>query len=250
MNEIKNFENAENAEKTENIKNAENTESDVILECNKVSKSYIDAKSKLNVLKEVNLKVTLGEQIAIMGRSGSGKTTLLQLLGGLDGATTGEIKFLGQDWYKISDNKRCTLRNKGLGFIYQLHHLLPEFSALENVSMPLLLRKKSIKEIREKAEYILERVGLKDRLNHKPAQLSGGERQRVAIARALISNPKCILADEPTGNLDNHTASETFNLMLNINKEFKTTFIIVTHDLDLAKQLHTVYKLEKGVLSV
>lgn len=222
----------------------------IILECSNLTKSYKEADSELEVLKGINFKVMQGDQVAIMGRSGSGKTTLLQLFGGLDASTEGEVKFLGQSWYKIKDSKRCKLRNNGMGFIYQLHHLLPEFSALENVAMPLLIRKTPLNEIKQRAEFLLEKVGLLDRKEHKPSQLSGGERQRVAIARALVSEPKCILADEPTGNLDNETAAETFELMLKINKELNTTFIIVTHDDDLAKKMTFQYKLENGLLSL
>lgn len=238
----------ENVEKNISKDIVDNSIDDIVLECIDVKKSYIDAKSELKVLKGINFKIKKGEQVAIIGKSGSGKTTLLQLLGGLDLTTTGSIKFLGFEWQEISETKKADLRNQGLGFIYQLHHLLPEFSALENISIPLLLRDNAVDDIKSKAEEILVRVGLQDRMDHKPSELSGGERQRVAIARALITKPNCIFADEPTGNLDNETAKEIFDLILEINKELQTTFVIVTHDLELANQLDTVYELKNGIL--
>lgn len=225
-----------------------NSNNSVILECEAVSKSYIDAKSELKVLQEVNFSLKESEQVAILGRSGSGKTTLLQLLGGLDLPSKGYIKFLGDNWQQVSESKRAKLRNQSMGFIYQMHHLLPEFSALENVAMPLMLGNKSIKSIKSESKAMLEMVGLKDRISHKPGELSGGERQRVAIARALITKPKCVLADELTGNLDYDSAQNIFHLMQNLSKEFGVAFVVVTHDLELANKLERKYKLLDGSL--
>lgn len=192
---------------------------DIILTSQKLYKSYHDGTSTVEVLKGVDLAITKGDRIAIIGPSGSGKSTLLHLLGGLDKPTSGLITLGNVNWQKINEKQRCQLRNQQLGFVYQFHHLLPEFTALENVMMPLLLAGMAVKDAEEKAINMLEQVGLKPRLTHKPAQLSGGERQRVAIARALVHQPHCVLADEPTGNLDEATASKVFDLMLELNKK-------------------------------
>lgn len=221
----------------------------IILKSNKLYKSYLDGNSKIEVLRGVDLSISQGERIAIIGPSGSGKSTLLHLLGGLDKPSEGEVCVQGVSWQKISEKKRCQLRNQTLGFIYQFHHLLPEFTALENVSLPLLLGKASVKDAETRASAILDEVGLNARKEHKPAQLSGGERQRVAIARALVHQPYCMLADEPTGNLDQHTALKVFDLMLELNTKMNTALVIVTHDLQLAKKMDRVLVLGEGVLA-
>lgn len=215
-----------------------------ILKCHQLSKSYHDGNTTVNVLCGIDFTIHQGDRIAIVGPSGSGKSTLLHLLGGLDQPTTGNVIIQDQDWQLLSEKKRCRLRNQNLGFVYQFHHLLPEFSALENVAMPLLLANVPVDAARQQAQAILERVGLSARLKHKPAQLSGGERQRVAIARALVHQPKCILADEPTGNLDHATAMSVFELMLDLNKQFNTALIIVTHDRQLADKMDQVMVLQ------
>lgn len=221
----------------------------IVLECRNLQKEYIDANTKLKILAGVSLSVKRGEQIAIMGRSGSGKTTLLQMLGGLDSPTAGEVLINGQNIHALKESDRCALRNRSIGYVYQFHHLLPEFTALENAAMPLLIaNKEDLKTIHTKAEAILEQVGLKDRLQHKPGQLSGGERQRVAIARALITNPVCILADEPTGNLDDENANQIFEVLCQINRRLQTSIILVTHDVDLAAKLDRTMILQGGQL--
>ncbi|HAU1151198.1 TPA: lipoprotein-releasing ABC transporter ATP-binding protein LolD [Legionella pneumophila] len=221
---------------------------DIILASQKLYKSYHDGTSTVEVLKGVNLAITKGDRIAIIGPSGSGKSTLLHLLGGLDKPTSGLITLGDTNWQKISEKQRCQLRNQQLGFVYQFHHLLPEFTALENVMMPLLLAGMAVKNAEEKAINMLEQVGLKPRLEHKPAQLSGGERQRVAIARALVHQPHCVLADEPTGNLDEATASKVFDLMLELNKKMNTALVIVTHDQRIAERMDRVLVLHEGTL--
>ncbi|MBI2785620.1 MAG: lipoprotein-releasing ABC transporter ATP-binding protein LolD [Legionella longbeachae] len=222
---------------------------DIILNAKKLCKSYNDGVSKVEVLKGVDLTIAQGERLAIIGPSGSGKSTLLHLLGGLDKPTSGEVCIKEVNWQRINEKKRCQLRNQGLGFIYQFHHLLPEFSALENVSIPLILGRVSIKDAEAKANKILDDVGLNTRKTHKPAQLSGGERQRVAIARALVHQPSCVLADEPTGNLDQATATKVFDLMLDLNRKMNTALVIVTHDQQLAKQMDRVLVLGEGILA-
>lgn len=222
--------------------------SDLIL-CENLSKKYVEANSSIDVLKDVNFSIKKGSRIAIMGPSGSGKSTLLHLLGGLEVPSSGAVKIQGQDWQALSEKERCQLRNQHLGFIYQFHHLLPEFTAFENVAMPLLIARISMPEIHERVLRILTEVGLEHRLHHKPAQLSGGERQRVAIARALIHSPACVLADEPTGNLDTHTAASVFELMLDLNSLFQTALVVVTHDEKLAKKLNQCFSIQKGMLS-
>lgn len=220
----------------------------MILKARNLQKSYHDGVNIVSVLKEINLEVHRGEQIAIIGPSGSGKSTLLHLLGGLEKPSVGEVSLMEENIWQCSEKKRCQLRNRALGFIYQFHHLLPEFTALENTEMPLLLSKNSDKDAREKAKTILEKVGLSQRLHHKPAQLSGGERQRVAIARALAMNPACILADEPTGNLDQKTAENIYSLLLELNQTFHTSLIIVTHDTKLASRMDKIFHLFEGRL--
>ncbi len=220
----------------------------VIVNCENISKNYTDNTVVVQVLKDINLTISSGERIAITGPSGSGKSTLLHLLGGLDNPTAGRVSLKDNDWQLLNEKKRCKLRNSELGFIYQFHHLLPEFSALENVAMPLLLANLSGKEALKKAQEILDKVGLNGRLNHKPSQLSGGERQRVAIARALVHQPSCVLADEPTGNLDHNTAQKVFELMDELNRALNTALIIVTHDRQLANKMDTILTIDKGVL--
>lgn len=222
----------------------------IIISCKQISKQFKEGKLQVDVLKGVDLTVRSGEKLAIVGSSGSGKSTLLHILGGLDLPTAGEVTILGNNIAKLSDADRGTLRNHSIGFIYQFHHLLPEFTALENVAMPLLIRGLDIKTVKQNAEHMLDRVGLADRLHHKPGQLSGGERQRAAIARALLTRPKVIMADEPTGNLDQRTAFKIFELMQELNDELKTAFVIVTHDLLLAKKMDKTYQLVNGVLSI
>ncbi len=221
---------------------------EMVLFCENVSKTYTEAGSSLQVLHNVGLAVKKGERIAIIGTSGSGKSTLLNILGGLEAPTTGIVTVGGEALYSVSENTRAMIRNRQLGFVYQFHHLLPEFTALENVAMPLLLAKQDIKQAKAMAEKMLCAVGLEKRMTHKPAQLSGGERQRVAIARALVTQPACVLMDEPTGNLDQETASEVQQLMGELNKEFDTSFIIVTHDQELASKMDRVLVLkDKGL---
>ncbi|WP_372738168.1 lipoprotein-releasing ABC transporter ATP-binding protein LolD, partial [Neptunomonas sp.] len=217
--------------------------SKAVLVCDAVGKVYTEAGSPLEVLKDVCLTITEGERISIMGTSGSGKSTLLNILGGLEAPTQGEVCVGGESLYSVSEEKRAQIRNRQLGFVYQFHHLLPEFDAVENVAMPLLLGKVAIHEARARAQEMLKAVGLSARLTHKPAQLSGGERQRVAIARALVTQPACVLMDEPTGNLDNHTANDVQDLMSRLNQEFRTSFIIVTHDAELAHRMDRVLEL-------
>lgn len=202
----------------------------------------------LQVLTDINLTVNAGETIAVVGSSGSGKTTLLNLLGGLDKPSFGEVRLNGDDLIKMEEKKRCRVRNHHLGFIYQFHHLLPEFTALENVAMPLLIDGAQPATASEQAAELLDEVGLGRRLEHKPAQLSGGERQRAAIARALIHKPDCVFADEPTGNLDRKNAEQAIELILRLNREYHTALMIVTHDAGIAEKMHTVYQLEDGVL--
>ncbi|MEH6472417.1 MAG: lipoprotein-releasing ABC transporter ATP-binding protein LolD [Halopseudomonas sp.] len=225
-----------------------NSASQTVLRCRNISKYYSEADSKLTVLDQLEFEVKAGERVAIIGSSGSGKSTLLNILSGLDDPSDGEVQLLQQPLTGLSENKRAALRNQALGFVYQFHHLLAEFSALENVAMPLLINKTPLDQVEQRARAILERVGLGQRLDHKPAQLSGGERQRVAIARALVAEPATVLMDEPTGNLDRHTAEEIQTLMLELNRSLNIAFVVVTHDADLASQMDRMLKLEDGRL--
>ncbi len=219
-----------------------------VLEAREVSRSFVQGPTTLEVLRGVALAVGSAERLAIVGASGSGKTTLLQILGGLDRPTHGQVLIDGRDIHSLSERERAALRNRTLGFVYQFHHLLPEFSALENVAMPLLVRRTKVAEARERASELLERVGLGARLTHRPHQLSGGERQRAAVARALVTQPKIVLADEPTGNLDGANAEAVFELMLELNRERGTSLIVVTHDPRLAARMERVYELDDGRL--
>jgi len=219
-----------------------------ILSARALRKQFRQGDVTLNVLNGVNLEIGRGERVAIIGVSGSGKTTLLQLLGGLDLPTGGSVSIQGLEMSSLSDAERGELRNRAVGFVYQFHHLLPEFTALENVAMPLLVRRMRAIEAREAAARLLERVGLSERLRHRPAQLSGGERQRAAVARALVTRPALVLADEPTGNLDGQNAAAVFALMLELNRELGTSLVVVTHDPRLAARMDRVLSLEGGIL--
>ncbi len=223
--------------------------SECVLKANGVSKTYLDAHKEVPVLNSVDLTVLAGECIAIQGASGSGKSTLLHCLGGLDALTAGEVFWRGTAIQSLSENQRSEMRNRHLGFVYQFHHLLNEFTAQENVAIPLLIRAEvSASSAMSAAKKILTRVGLSARLNHKPGELSGGERQRVALARALVTEPACVLADEPTGNLDKKTAEAVLSLILELNAESNTSFVIVTHDNAIAQSLGRILRMQDGFL--
>jgi lipoprotein-releasing system ATP-binding protein len=220
----------------------------VVLEGKDLAKEFVQGEVTIQVLRAASISVRSGERIAIVGASGSGKTTLLQLLGGLDLPTGGTVEIAGSAMNRLNDTERGLLRNRAVGFVYQFHHLLPEFTALENVAMPLLVRRMSPRAAKERASALLARVGLAQRLTHRPSQLSGGERQRAAVARALVTQPRLVLADEPTGNLDGMNAAQVFELMLELNRELGTSLVIVTHDERLAARLDRVLVLADGVL--
>ncbi len=222
---------------------------EAVLEASEVHKSFRQGPVTLSVLSGANLRIEAGERAAIVGASGSGKTTLLQILGGLDRPTSGCVRVTGRDIHEVGEQERCALRNRAIGFVYQFHHLLPEFSALENVAMPLLVRRVPVSEARARARELLRRVGLAERETHRPHQLSGGERQRAAVARALVTEPRIVLADEPTGNLDGANAAQVFALMLELNRELGTSLVVVTHDTRLAARMGRVLTLEQGTLS-
>jgi lipoprotein-releasing system ATP-binding protein len=221
---------------------------ETVLEARNVSRQFQQGPVTLEVLQSVDVAILAAERLSIVGASGSGKTTLLQILGGLDKPSAGQVLVGGKDIHSIGERERGDLRNRALGFVYQFHHLLPEFSALENVAMPLLVRRMNTGEAKDRAREILKRVGLGERLTHRPHQLSGGERQRAAVARALVTQPMLVLADEPTGNLDGKNAEQVFELMLELNRERRTSLVVVTHDLRIAARMDRALELESGTL--
>lgn len=219
-----------------------------VIDCRQVTRTYNEGPGKLTIFSDISLEVAQGETVAIVGSSGAGKTTLLNLLGGLDKPSSGQIAICGEDIHRLSEARRARFRNAHLGFVYQFHHLLPEFTALENVMMPCALGGMAVSKSRDKASSLLERVGLAERLDHKPGELSGGERQRVAIARALVNEPDCVLMDEPTGNLDEHTGEGVQALIESLRDQLGIAFVMVTHDMKMARSLGRVMRLEQGRL--
>lgn len=222
--------------------------SDVVIRAQGLSRTFVQGRTELKVLEGVDFEIRSGEQVAILGASGVGKSTLLHLLGGLDKPTAGTVEVAGEDMARADESRRAAIRNRHLGFVYQFHHLLPEFTALENVAMPLLIAGRSGAEAQAQATALLERVGLGERLTHKPGELSGGERQRAAVARALINRPDCVLGDEPTGNLDERNAWQVYELMLELNREFRTSVVLVTHDPQLAGRMDRRLEMTGGQL--
>jgi lipoprotein-releasing system ATP-binding protein len=222
--------------------------SNPVVSCRNLNKRFNQGDLDVNVLEDVTLSIGTGERVAIMGSSGSGKSTLLHLLGGLDTPTSGEVELVGQKLATLNERQLSALRNQALGFIYQFHHLLGEFTLLENVAMPLLIADIGIEEARERSNVMLQQVGLSNRIKHKPGELSGGERQRAAIARALVTRPRCVLADEPTGNLDRKTADHVYGLMLDLNEAYGVSFLVVTHDASLASRMERQWRLTDGRL--
>lgn len=222
--------------------------SQAVLSCTALNKTYTEGPQKVQVLADINFEIFAGDRIAIIGSSGSGKTTLLNMLGGLDLPSSGTVELAGKDFAQLNQKQRGQLRNQHLGFVYQFHHLLPEFTALENAAMPLLIAGKSMQDAKAQALKLLEKVNMAERAEHKPAELSGGERQRVALARALVTNPGCVLLDEPTGNLDQQTAAQVQALIQELADNSGTAFVIVTHDVELAQQQDRVLRLDKGRL--
>ena len=220
----------------------------VVVSCRNLNKRFIQGDLDVNVLEDITLSIGAGERVAIMGSSGSGKSTLLHLLGGLDTPTSGEVELVGKNLATLNERQLSALRNEALGFIYQFHHLLGEFTLLENVAMPLLIADIQVEEAKERANLMLHQVGLSNRIMHKPGELSGGERQRAAIARALVTRPRCVLADEPTGNLDRKTADHVYGLMLDLNEAYAVSFLVVTHDASLASRMERQWRLTDGRL--